>query len=114
MGKDIGHFYKHILSKKSPPTLKKPVLLSSASHTLSASNSAKTYILSRLDHKPITNNQNKNNISNTDDIQSYITPKQNYSVQATYSPTHLTPLNATLHITSIKFHTTTKLPPASK
>ena len=40
------------------------------------------------------------------------TTKQNYSVQATYTPTDLTQLNDTLPITSIKLHTTTKLPPA--
>ena len=69
MVKDIGHFYKHILSKIPPPTLKKPTLLSSDSHTSFASNPTQTSILYRLDHKPTTNNQNKNNISNTDDIQ---------------------------------------------
>ena len=81
------------------------------SHTSSASNYLQTYLFSRIDNKLITTNQNKNNISNTDAIHSYVTPKkQNYSVQATSTPTHLTPLNATPHITSVKFHTTTKYP----
>ena len=69
----------------------------------------------QVDNKHITTNQNKNKISNTDDIQSCVTPqKQNYSVQATFTPTHLTPLNATLTIPSVNLHTTTKLPPAGK
>ena len=40
--------------------------------------------------------------------------KQNYSVQATSTPTGLISLNATLYITSFKLNTTTKLPPAGK
>ena len=71
--------------------------------------------MSRLDNKHITTNQNKNNISNTYDIHSCVTPqKTNYSVQATSTPNHLTPLYATLTIPSVKLHTRTKLPPASK
>ena len=78
MGKDIGRFYKYNLSKIFPPKLKKPILLSSASHTSSTSNPTRTSILSRLDNKPITINQNKNNISNKYDMQSYTkTRKQN-------------------------------------
>ena len=38
------------------------------------------------------------------------TTKTNYSVQSTYKPTHVTPFNSTLSITSVKLHTTTKLP----
>ena len=60
-------------------------------------------------------NQNKNVVSTTDDIQSYVTQlKQNYSVQATATTTHLTQLNYTLHIVYIKLNTTTKLPPYDK
>ena len=115
MGKDIGRFYKHNWSKLSTPTLKKPVLLSSSSHTSSASNSTRKYIPSRLDNKHITTNQNKNNISNTDDIQSCVTPcKNNYSVQATYAPTHLNPLNATLPISSVQLYTPIELPSDGK
>ena len=36
------------------------------------------------------------------------------SVQATSTPNNFKPLNATLHIPSVKLHTTTKLPPAGK
>ena len=86
-----------------------------ASNTSSASNSTRTSILYRLDNKNITTNQNKNNISNADDIHSCVTPrKHNYSVKATYTTTRLTPFNATLPIESVKLHTITELPPAGK
>ena len=49
MGKEIGQFYKHNQSKISTPTLKKPDLLSSASHT-------NMQVISRLDNKHITTN----------------------------------------------------------
>ena len=69
-------FFKNNRMKILTPTLKKPVLSSSASYTPSASNSTRTYISSQLDNKDITKNQNKNNISNTDDIHSYVTPRK--------------------------------------
>ena len=60
-------------------------------------------------------NQNKNNISNIDDIQSCVTSrKQNYSVHATSTTTNLKSLNATIPIASIKLHTTTESTPAGK
>ena len=115
MLKDIGRLQKNNRLKPSTPALKKAGLSSSASHTSSASNSTRTSILSRLDNKHITTNQNNNNISNTGGIQSCVTPrKRNCSVQATSTPTHLTPLNATPPITSVKLHTTTKSPPSGK
>ena len=115
MDNDIGRFYKNNRSKISTPTLKKPVLSSLASHTSSASNSARISALYRLDIKHIVTNQNKNITSNIYDIHSCVTPRwKNYSVQATSTTNHLTPLNATLHITSVKLQTTTKLPPAGK
>ena len=99
----------------SAPTLKKAFLSYSSSHTSSEINSTQTSIFSRLDNKHITTNQNKNNISNTDNIHSCVTPqKQNYNVQATCTTTNLTPLNAALHILSVKLQTTTELPPAGK
>ena len=42
------------------------------------------------------------------------TKKKNYSVQATYAPTFLTPLNTTIAIVPIELHKTKKLPPAGK
>ena len=115
MGKDIGRFYKNNRPKLSPPTLKKHVLSYSASHTSYASNSARTSIPYRLDSNHIIINYNKNNTSNKDEIQSCVTPrKKNYSVQATSKTAHLYPLNDTLHIASVKLHTTTKLPPTGK
>ena len=115
MGKDIGCLYKNNQSKLSTPTLKKPVLSSSASRTSSAGNSTRISISYILDNKMITNNYNNNKISNTDDIQSCVTPrKNNYSVQVTSTLTHLTPLDSTLPIPSVKLHTTTKLPPDGK
>ena len=62
-----------------------------------------------------TTNQNKNNTSNTDYIHSCVTPrKQNYSVHATSTTTHLKSLNATLYLTSVKLHTKTKSTLTSK
>ena len=75
-GKEIGRSYKYNQSKISTSALKKTVLSSSAAHTLSASNSTPTSISSQLDNKDITTNQNKNNISNTDDIHSCVTPQK--------------------------------------
>ena len=110
MGKEIGRFFKYNQSKLYTPKIKEPVLLSSASHTSSESNSTQTSISSQLDNKEITTNKNKNNTSNTYDIHSCVTPrKQNYSVQATSTTTNLTSLNATLYLTSVKLHRTTKL-----
>ena len=115
MGKEIGRFPKIIDSKISTSTLKKPVLSSSAAHTSSTINSTQTSISSQLDNKDLTTNQNKNNTSNIDDIRSCVTPqKQNCSVQATYTPPRLTPLNTTLPIASVELHKTKQLPPAGK
>ena len=114
MGKRIGRFCKNKRSKLSTLKPKQPVLSYSASHTLSATNLTQAYISSRLDNKHITTNQNKNNISNTDVIQSCVTLRKKYSVQATYTPTHLTPLNTTLPIAYDKLLTTTKSPLAGK
>ena len=106
MGKEIGSSFKYNQSKISTPTLKNPVLSSSAAHTSFASNSTRTSISYQLDNKDITTNQNKNNTSNTYDIHSYVTPwKQNYSVQNTCTTTRLTPLNTTLPIAPIELHT---------
>ena len=74
MGKEIRCSYKYNSSKISTPTLKKPILLSSAAHTSFASNLTQMSISSQLDNKDITTNQNKNNTSNTNDIHSCVTP----------------------------------------
>ena len=114
-GQGNWYFFKNNHSKLSTSTLKKHVLSSSAEHTSSASNLTRTIISYRLDNKYITTNQNKNNISNIDDIHSCVTPqKQIYSVQATSTTTHLNPLNATIPIQYVKLHTTTEIPPAVK
>ena len=111
MGKEIGSFYKNNQSKLSTTTLKKPGLSYLYSHKSSASNYTQISILSRLDKKHININQNKNSISNKDDIHSYVTPRgKNYSVQATSTTTHFISLNATFPIASVKLHTTTELP----
>ena len=115
MGKEIGRSFKYNRSKISTPTLKKIVLSSSAAHTSYANNSTQTSISYQLDNKDITTNQNKNNTSNTDYIHSRVTPqKQNYSVQATYTPNSLIPLNTTLTIAPVELHKTKQLPPAGK
>ena len=110
-GQGSWSFFKNNWSKLSTPTLKKPVLSSSASHTSYASNSTGTTISSQLDNDNIIKNQNKNNTSNTDDIHSGVTPqKQNYSVQATSTNNHLTSLNATLPIVPVELHATKNYP----
>ena len=72
MGKEIGSSFKYNWSKRSTPTLKEPVISSSSVHTSFAKKLTWTSISSQLDDKDITTNQNKNNISNTDNIQSCI------------------------------------------
>ena len=115
MGKEIGRLYKKKRSKISTPTLKKPILSSSATHTSSARNSIQKSISYQLDNKDITTNKNRNNTSNTDYIHSCVTPrKQNYSFQATSTTISLTPLNDTLPIAPVDLHKRTKLPPAGK
>ena len=115
MGKEIGRSFKHNRSKQSTPTLKKPVLSSSAAHASSASNLTRTFISSHLDNKDITEIQNKNNTSNIDNIYSCVTQrKQNYIVQATCKLPRLTPLNTTLPIAPVELHTTAKLTPVGK
>ena len=86
MGKEIGRSFKYNRPKISTPTLKKPVLSSSAFHTSSASNSTRTSISSQLDNTYITKNQNNNNTSNTDEIHSCVTSQKNYSVEETFNP----------------------------
>ena len=115
MGKKNCRSFKYNRSKISTPTLKKPVLSSSAAHTLSAINLTLTFISSHLDNEDITAIQNKKDTSNTYDIHSCVTPGvNNYSVQATSTPPHLTLLNTTLPIASVELHTTTKLSPVGK
>ena len=107
MDKEISRSLKYNQSKIFNTTLKKPVLSSSAAHTSSASNLTGTSISSQLDNKEMFNNQNKNNTSNTDDIHSCVTPRKlKYSVQATSTPTRLTPLNTTLHISPVELQIT--------
>ena len=81
MCKEIGRAYKYNRSKISSPTLKKPVLLSSANHTSYTTNLTPTIISQQLQHKDSTAIQNTVNTSNTDDIHSCVTPrKYNISV----------------------------------
>ena len=90
MGKVIGRSYKYNRSKISTPTLKKPVLSSSAHHTSYTTTSKRTIISYQIEHKDSTAIQNTLDISNTDDIHSCVTPqKQNISVQATSTPPYL-------------------------
>ena len=115
MGKDIGRSLKYNPSKISTPILKKPVLSSSTTHTSYSSNLTRTFISSQLENEDSNPIQNKNDTSNTDDIHSCVTPqKQNYSVQATSTPPHLTPLNTNLPIAPVELQKTTKLPLVGK
>ena len=67
MGKDIGRFYKHNRPKSSSPTLKKPVLSSSAHHTSSINISNPPITSQPCQHKGSASNQEKVNISNIDE-----------------------------------------------
>ena len=81
MGKDIGCSYKYNRSKISTPTLKKPVLSSSANYISYTTSLSQTIISSQLENKDSTTIQKTSDISNTDDIHSCVTPqKQNYNV----------------------------------
>ena len=68
MGEEIGRSFKYNQSKISIPTLKKPVLSSSAAHTSSVSNLTRTFISYHLDTKDSTAIKNKNNTSKIYDI----------------------------------------------
>ena len=74
MVKDIGRSYKYNQSKISAPTLKKPVLSSSANHTSYTTNSKRTIMSYHLQNKDSTSIQNTLDISNTDDIHYCVTP----------------------------------------
>ena len=76
MGKEIGRSFKYYRSKISNPTLKKPVLSSSANHTSYTTNSTPTIISYQLQHKYSTSIQNTVDISNTDDIHYCVTPRK--------------------------------------
>ena len=76
MGKDIGRFYKHNRPKSSSPTLKKPVLSSSANHTSCIIILNPPIMSHPRQHKGSASNQDKVNISNTDEIHSCVTPKR--------------------------------------
>ena len=108
MGKEIGRSLKYNQSKISTPTLKKPVLSSSAAHTSYTTNLTPTIMSHQLQHKDSTSIKNTVNISNADNIHSCVTHrKQNISVQATSAPPHLTPLITTLPIASVAFGNST-------
>ena len=75
----------------------------------------RTIISYQLEHKDSTAIQNTSDISNTDDIQYYVTPwKQNISFQATYKPPRLTPLITNLPLAHVELPKTTELPPVGK
>ena len=66
-------------------------------------------------HQGSASNQDKVNISNTDDIHLCVTPKIHHiSVQATSTPPRLTPLITTLPILPVELPKTTQLPPLGK
>ena len=86
-----------------------------AYHTLFTINFTRTIISSQLENEDNTTTQNKSDISNTDHIQSCVTPqKQNYIVQATYITPRLTPLITTLPIALVELPKTTELPLVGK
>ena len=80
MGKEIGCCYKYNRSKIFTPILKKPVLSSSAHLTSYTTSLSQTIIPSQLENKDSTAIQNTSDISNTDDIHSYVKPKNKITV----------------------------------
>ena len=76
MGKEIGRSYKYDRSKILNPTLKKPVLSSSANHTSYTTNSTPTIMSHQLQHKDSNSIQKTVNTSSTDDIHSCATPQK--------------------------------------
>ena len=87
MGKEIGRSYKYNRPKSSIPTLKKPVLSSSANHTSCITISNPPITSHPRQHKGSVSNQDKVKISNKDDIHYCVTSKRhNISVQATSTP----------------------------
>ena len=111
MGKEIVRSFKYNRSKISTPTLKKPVLSSSENHTSYTSNLTRTIISYQPENKDSTAIQNTSDISNTDDIHSYVTPqKHNISVRAAYTPPCLTPFITTLPLAPVELPKTTELP----
>ena len=69
----------------------------------------------QLQHKVSASIQNTVNISKTDDIHSFVTPrKQNIRVQFTSTPPRLTPLITTLPLLPVELLKTTHLPPLGK
>ena len=115
MNKDIGRSYKYNWSTISTPTVKKPVLSSSSNYTPCTTSLSQTIISYQLENKESTAIQNTSDISNTDYIQSCLTPReQNYSVRATSTTTRLTPLITTLPLAPVELTKTTELPPVGK
>ena len=111
MGKYIGRSYKYNRSKISTPSLKKPVLSSSANHTSYTTSLSQTIISSQLENKYSTAIQNTSEILNIDDINSCLTPrKQNISVQATSTSPCLTTLITTLPPEYVELTRTIELP----
>ena len=111
MGKDISCSLKYNQPKTSSPTLKKPVLSSSANHTSYTTNSTPTIMSNQLQHKDSTSIQNKVNISNTDDIHSCVTPRKKISVfRPLLHPPCLKPLITNLPLLPVELPKTTLLP----
>ena len=107
MGKDIDRSYKYNRLKISTPTLKKTVLSSSSNYTSYTTSLSQTIISSQLENKESTAIQNTSDISNKDDIHSCLTPRKNYSVQATSTPPSLTPFITTLPLAPFELTKTT-------
>ena len=115
MGKETGRYFKYNRSKVYTPTLKKPVLSSSAAHTSYAINLIQTFISSLIENEDSNAIQNNKDTSNTDDTHLCVTPrKQNYSVQVISTTNSLTRLNTTVPIAPVELQNTTKLSPVGK
>ena len=76
MGNYIGRSYKYNQSKILTPTLKKPILSSSANHTSYTTTLSKMFISSQLENEDSIAIQNTSEILNTDNINSCVTPQK--------------------------------------
>ena len=76
---------------------------------------ARSIISSQLENEDSTAIQSMSDISNTDYIHPYVTPrKQNIRVHATSTPFHLTQLITTLALAHVELPKTKELPPVGK
>ena len=111
MGKEIGRSFKYNRTKISSPTLKKPVLSSSANHTSYTTNSTPTFCRIKFNSRTVLPFKTNKHLKYRWYPLLLNTPEKNISVQATTKPPRLTPLITTLTLLPVELPKTTHLPP---